>query len=59
MRNHYCENKAAKPKINRDFFFQFDDYIKSKEQSVAPSTLQVFKNLKVILQSFEIFRKSI
>ncbi len=24
------ENKAAKPKVNTDFFFQFDDYIKSK-----------------------------
>ena len=51
------ENKAAKPKINRDFFFQFNDYIKSKEQSVAASTLQVFKNLKVILQSFESYRR--
>ncbi len=30
-----------------------DDYIKSKEKSVAPSTLQVFKNLKVILQVFQ------
>lgn len=51
------ENKAARPKVNKDFFVQFDDYIKSKEQSVAPSTLHVFKNLKFILQSFEAFRK--
>ncbi len=52
------ENKAVKLKINKDFFFQLDDYIKSKEQSVAASTLQVFKNLKVILQSFERFRQT-
>lgn len=51
------ENKAARPKINRDFFVQFDEYIKSKEQSVAQSTLQVFKNLKVILQSFQTVSK--
>lgn len=51
------ENKASRPRINKDFFFQLDDYIKSKEQSVAPSTLQVFRNLKVILQSFETVRK--
>ena len=55
--------KAAKnkpegsPKINKDFFFQFDDYIKSKEKSVAKLTHDVFKNLKAILQSFETFRK--
>ena len=51
------ENKAAKPKVNKDFFVQFNEYIKSKEQSVAASTLQVFKNLKVILQSFESYRE--
>ena len=51
------ESKAVRPKVNRDFFVQFDDYIKSKEKSVAPSTLQVFKNLKVILQSFESYRE--
>jgi len=53
-----AKNKPeGQPKINRDFFFQFDDYIKSKEKSVAQSTLDVFKNLKVILQSFQTFRK--
>ncbi len=51
------ENKAGRPKVNRDFFVQFDDYIKSKEKSVATSSLHVFKNLKVILQLFQAFRK--
>jgi site-specific recombinase XerD len=50
------ENKAAKPKVNKDFFFQLDDYIKSKEKSVAPATLHVFNNLKLILHSFQEYR---
>jgi len=52
------EKAASRSKLNKDFFFQFDDYIKSKEKSVAPSTLDVFKNLKVILESFQAFRKT-
>lgn len=53
-------NKAKEivtPKNNLDFFFQFDDYIQSKEKDVAPSTLSVFKNLKFVLERFQEFRK--
>jgi hypothetical protein len=50
------ENRAAKPKVNKDFFFQFDDYIKSKEKNVAPATLHVFNNLNLIMQSFQVYR---
>ena len=53
------ENIVVKPKVNKDFFFQFDDYIKSKEKSVAPATVHVFKNLKLILQSFQTYRKKL
>src|ERR1700674_4713920 len=45
------DKPEGKFKLNRDFFFQFDDYIKSKENSVAQSTQQVFKILKAIMQS--------
>src|SRR5205085_9217463 len=53
------ENVVIKPKINKDFFFQFDDYIKSKEKNVAPATLHVFKNLRLILQSFQNYREKL
>lgn len=44
-------------KQNKDFFFQMNEYIKSKVGFVAPSTLHVFNNLKVVLQSFQAYRK--
>lgn len=44
-------------KVNKDFFYQFDEYIKSKQNTVAPATINVFKNLKVILKTFQTFRK--
>jgi hypothetical protein len=53
------DKPEGKAKLNRDFFFQFDDYIKSKEKSVAEPTLHVFYNLKAILQSFQTFRKKL
>lgn len=49
--------EVAKSKVNRDFFFQYDAYITSKLNTVADSTLDVFRNLKVILEAFQIFRK--
>lgn len=53
------KNVVVEPKINKDFFFQFDDYIKSKEKSVASATVRVFKNLKIILQTFQTYRKKL
>ena len=50
-------NAAVKPKVNRDFFFQYDAYVISKLNTVADSTLDVFRNLKVILEAFQAFRK--
>jgi len=50
-------SKTTKSRINKDFFYQFDDYVKSKEKSVSPSTLQIIINLRFILQSFQIHRK--
>lgn len=48
---------VAKPKVNRDFFFQYDAYVTSKLNTVADSTLDVFRNLKAILEAFQSFRK--
>jgi site-specific recombinase XerD len=50
------EMETSKPKINRDFFYQFDEYIHSKEKKVAPATLHVMKNLRLILKTFEAHR---
>lgn len=46
-----------KEKVNLDFFFQFEEYLKSKEGSVADGTMDVFKNLKLILETFQTYRK--
>src|ERR1022692_973472 len=54
------KNRIEKPegiaRHNKDFFFQMDEYIKSKQGAVAFATLQVFKNLKLILTKFQDFR---
>lgn len=50
-------NMVTKPKVNRNFFFQYDAYIISKMNTVANSTLSVFRNLKVILEAFQEYRK--
>jgi site-specific recombinase XerD len=44
-------------KANLDFFFQFDDYIKTKQGTVTKGTMDVFKNLRLILKTFETYRK--
>jgi site-specific recombinase XerD len=40
-------------KINLDFFFQFDQYLKSKESAVSHGTMDVLRNLKSILEKFQ------
>ena len=40
-------------KLNLDFFFQFDQYLKSKESTVSRGTMDVLRNLKVILEKFQ------
>ena len=47
----------AKEKVNLNFFFQMQQYIESKEGTVAIGTMHVFKNLKLILETFEAHRK--
>lgn len=54
---HARDKPSGKPKVNLDFFYQMDEYIKFKQGVVAPSTMHVFKNLKLILQSFQTFRR--
>ncbi|MEP7376803.1 MAG: site-specific integrase [Chitinophagaceae bacterium] len=49
----------GKPKLNKDFFFQLEAYIKSKESTVAPATLHILNNLKDILLEFQVFREKI
>jgi hypothetical protein len=44
-------------KVNLDFFFQFDQYLKSKESTVSRGTMDVLKNMKVILEKFQVHRK--
>ncbi|HVX28429.1 MAG TPA: tyrosine-type recombinase/integrase [Parafilimonas sp.] len=48
---------AVRQKANLDFFFQFDDYIHSKQGTVTKGTMDVFKNLRLILKTFENYRK--
>ena len=48
---------VVKEKVNLDFSFQMEQYIKSKEGTVAIGTMHVFKNLKLILETFEAHRK--
>lgn len=38
---------------NLDFFYQFDNYIESKENKVTPGMMKVFKNVKGVLMEFE------
>lgn len=40
-----------------DIYYQFDEYIKSKERKVSKATLTVYGNVKSHLQSFEAYRK--
>jgi len=42
-------------KVNDDFFFQVDDYIKSKEKKVSPGMIKVYEHMRDRLKSFEEF----
>jgi integrase len=46
-------------KLNKDFFYQLEDYIKSKEKTVAPATLGIMNHLKDILLKFQEFRQKL
>lgn len=50
--------RAAVEKRNKlDIYYQFDEYIKSKERKVGKATLTVYSNVKSHLLSFEAYRK--
>lgn len=53
------ERPKVKPveKLNLDFFYQFEEYIESKQGTVSDGTIDVFKNLKFILETFQTYRK--
>lgn len=43
--------------INKDIYFQIDDYIISKKNKVSTGMLHVYKQMKERLKAFEIYRK--
>jgi hypothetical protein len=51
------KHETLKPVQNLDFFYQLDDYIKSKEKNVSEGTIGVFRQMKDHLLAFESFRK--
>lgn len=52
------EPKGKAQKVNLDFFFQFKEYIKSKETKVTPGMLKVFNNVRSVLLDFQAYRGS-
>lgn len=53
------DKPEGRPSLNKDFFFQLEAYIASKENTVAPATLHVMNNLKAILLVFQEYRQKI
>jgi len=43
--------------VNKEFFFQLDEYVDSKRKKVCKGMLGVYRQLKDRLKAFEIFRK--
>jgi site-specific recombinase XerD len=62
---HTLESKEAakiaesfrQKEVNKEFFFQIDEYIESKRRKVCKGMLAVYGQLKGRLKAFEIFRK--
>ncbi|MEP6748321.1 MAG: phage integrase SAM-like domain and Arm DNA-binding domain-containing protein [Bacteroidota bacterium] len=48
---------ANNPKLNKDFFFQVDNYIKAKLNRVSKDMARIYRNMKDHLKAFELFRK--
>jgi hypothetical protein len=53
------KHKTLKPEQNLDFFYQIDEYIKSKERKVSKETVGVFRQMKEHLLAFQVFRKKL
>ena len=56
LRERQSKVDLQNPKLNLDFYFQIDDYIKSKSQKVAPGMLRIYRNMKEHLQAFDEYR---
>ncbi len=51
------EQVVVEKKAKSDIYYQFDEYIKSKERKVSKATLTVYGNVKSHLLAFEVHRK--
>lgn len=51
------EQVVVEKKNKLDIYYQFDEYIKSKERKVSKATLTVYGNVKSHLLAFEVYRK--
>lgn len=51
------EQVLVEKRSKLDIYYQFDEYIKSKERKVGKATLTVYGNVKSHLLAFEAFRK--
>lgn len=51
--NEAVKKEAEEKRSKLDIYYQFDEYIKSKQRKVSPATLTVYGNVKSHLQAFE------
>ncbi len=51
------EKKIKEKKDKLNIYYQFDEYIKSKDRKVSKATVTVYKNVKSHLLAFEKYRK--
>lgn len=52
-----AKHEMAKKEAKQDIYYQFDEYIKTKERKVSKATLTVYSNVKGHLQAFEKYRQ--
>ncbi len=51
------EQEIVEKRARLDIYYQYDEYIKSKERKVSKATLTVYGNVKSHLLAFEAYRK--
>jgi integrase len=51
--NETAKREAEEKRSKLDIYYQFDEYIKSKQRKVSPATLTVYRNVKSHLQAYE------
>jgi len=51
--NEAAKKEAEEKRSKLNIYYQFDEYIKSKQRKVSPATLTVYRNVKSHLQAFE------